>query len=405
MAPRQKKDDAPSAGEEKKVLSLDEILQKSRAALHKDLQILEDVKFWIPSGSPRFDLVTGGGFPVGKLTTMIGEKSIGKSSLGFKALAVTQRFGGIGALEDVERSGWEKRSERIGIDLSKLLVTKPSTLDTWEYKDPEGNKEKRKGVFDIIENQMHVIRKFSPDVLITNLVDSIGGSSIAREMDADTGQAQMGAHSGVASQGFRKIMGFVEELNVCLIMINQLKERVGVIYGDKSDYLCKRPLDFWSSITVQMTRHGQWPPYDKNKPVSPEAIVTKCYISKNKLYDPFKMTDIAVFFDRGVDEVFESIEALDEAKRLGDTQGYVIFEGIKRRKTELFDEARQNSKLATALVTAAYKMVDEITGRKMENLINLTKKGALNEPAGNNKKESSEAPALSVDPALLAQAD
>lgn len=391
---KKKEESAPPEDGQKK-LSLDHILANCRKVLSKDLSTLEDVKIWLPSGSPRLDLVMGGGFPYRKLTTLIGEKSIGKSSIGFKALAMNQRYGGISGLEDVERSGWEKRSQKIGIDLGRLLISKPKTLDTFVEEYPDGSKEKRKGVFDIIEAQAFTIRKFSPNILMANLVDSIGGSSIAREMDADTGQAQMGAHSGVASQGLRKIMGYVDDLDMALIMINQLKTKVGVMFGDNVDYLCKKPLDFWSSITVQMTRVGQYPPYDKSNPAPAEAVVTKCYVSKNKVYDPFKKCEITVFFDRGIDELFESIEALDEQKRLGSTQGYVEFAGVKRRKKELWEEAQQKSALAKALIDTAYKMVDEITGRKMENLLKYAQKGSKNE---NQERDKETHPVASVLP-------
>ncbi len=330
--------------------------------IKNDLTILKDVEFWIPTGCPSLDIKLGGGWPVGRLSTAIGKKSAGKSSLIAKAIAETQRIGGVGVWLDVEKSAWEKRSIAMGVDPSRLIFAQPESLDTFELILPDGTKEKRLGAFDLLESITWVTRKHSPAMPVTIVIDSIAGASVASEMEGDTGDATMGKHARIVSQGLRKVMGFVHEFNICLIFVNQLKQKIGVMYGSPDTYIAQNPIDFHSAITMQITQHECWP--DAKKKETAEGIVSKINITKNKVADPFKEAYTRVFFDRGVDTLYETIETLIEYGKLEWGGGFITFDGKKRRKKEFYEMASVDPAIKESLFKEVDQLIRNETGKK-----------------------------------------
>lgn len=326
------------------------------------LRILKDVEMFIPSGAPQLDIIMGGGFACGRLTTTIGRKSAGKSSLLLKAIAECQRMGGLGVLLDIEKSAWLARSVAMGVDVDRLIFAQPDSLDTYELTLPDGTKEKRLGAFEMAEAVTWSVRKHNSKVPVVMGFDSIAGATTASEAERDTGDATMGIHARIVSQGLRKLMPYVYDFNIALIFVNQLKERIGVMYGNPDTYMAKNPIDFHSSVTMQISQHEFHP--EPKKKDGAEGIVSKISITKNKIADPFKDALVRVFYDRGIDSTWETIECLRQYDKLGDKPGFVVFDGKSRRKGELYDMAMKDEGIREALYQEVDALIRSRTERK-----------------------------------------
>jgi len=343
----------------KPVISLDELVSDVKAVLKNELTVLKDVERWIPTGIPQLDLALGGGLPLGRMICFIGAKSVGKSTLGVHCLAQIQKHDGIGLGLDVERSNLKTRCEAQGLDMTRYLACQPESLDTYEEVDIDnGKKVKVKGAFDIMEDVIRVVRKKDKDALIGVVLDSVAGSSVASEIEADIGKAGMGAHSRILSQAFRKIMPVVHDMNCILILVNQLKQKIGVMFGSPDTYIGKNPIDFHSAITLEMNRGKTFPEAAKDEDA--EGIITKVYVSKNKVGRPFARVEYITFFDRGIDTLWESISFLRTySTRLGTSSGYYEWDGKKYRQKQLYELAKADRKLADELHRMAREVVDE----------------------------------------------
>jgi recombination protein RecA len=324
---------------------LSDLVSSVRTALKDDLKVLKDVETWVPSEIPALDIALGGGLPVGRLTTIIGKKSAGKSTLGIHLMAQIQKMGGLAVGIDVERSNLLSRCKAQGLDIDRYLPSQPDSLDSYEMEDfMTGKKKHVAGAFEIMERVIKTIRKKDQNALVGIVLDSIAGSSVASEIGGEVGKATMGKHARICSQAFRKIMPIVHDMSVALIAVNQAKEAIGVMYGPKTTYIAKAALDFSSAITMELRQSGLYP----NR-TSPEGIITTAYISKNKVGNPFSTISWTTFFDRGIDTVFEKISFLEEKGIFGSSSGWLEWEGKKYRKGDFYQKVKDDSKLQAAL--------------------------------------------------------
>ena len=337
----------------KDAADLSDLVASVRAALKDDLKVLENVKVWIPTGIPQLDIALGGGLPAGRLTTIIGKKSAGKSTLGIHLLAQVQKMGGLAVGIDVERSNLLSRCEAQGIDIDRYLPSQPDSLDSYEIEDiMTGKKKKVAGAFEIMERLIRTIRKTDQNALVGVILDSIAGSSVASEIEDQVGKATMGKHARVVSQAFRKIMPLVHDMNIAFILVNQLKEKIGVMFGSPNTYIAKNPIDFSSAITMELKQVGIYP----NK-TNPEGITTQCYISKNKVGNPFSTVRWTTWFDRGIDVIWEIVSFLEEKGTFGSTAGWLEWDGKKYRKNDFYEQAKANPELKTLLDTEVDKFL------------------------------------------------
>ena len=338
---------------------LDALVADVQGVLKKELVVLKDVETWIPTGIPQLDVALGGGLPVTRLVTLIGAKSVGKSTLTIHCLAQIQKHKGLALGLDVERSNLKSRCEKQGLDMKRYLAAQPNSLDTYEEIDIDtGKKVKRKGAFDIMEDAIKVIRQKSKDALIGIVLDSIAGSSVASEIEADVGKASMGAHSRILSQAFRKIMPVIHDMNCVLLLVNQLKQKIGVMFGSPDTYIGKNPIDFHSSITLEMTRGKSFP--EAKPEAEAEGIITKIHVSKNKVAPPFGRIEYVTFFDRGIDTLWETIGFLrSESNLLGSKSGYYEWEGKSYRQIQLYNLAKSDPAIADQLFKWSKELVNE----------------------------------------------
>lgn len=359
MAPKKKDAVTPPAG-----FDLDKLIGEVKKTMGDDLKDLEDVKGWTPTDIPQLDIALGGGIPKGVLTTLIGEKSVGKSTLTLHIMAQTQRQGGIAVGLDAEKSNLKSRAEAIGIDMKRYLGAQPNSLDTYETEDIDDPKKKVKvkGAFDIMGDLIRTIRRAAREVDVTIVLDSVAGSSVASEMEGDVGGATMGKHARILSQAFRKYMGTINEMGITFILVNQLKEKIGVMFGNPKTYIGKNPIDFHSAITVEMTSAGYYPP--KCKGEDAKGIITRAFISKNKVAPPFARVEWTTWFANGIDVLFEQIEFLSSGGHLGGSPGWIEWEGKKIRKSELHEIVKCDPAAARRITNITRGIVkDEINKR------------------------------------------
>jgi recombination protein RecA len=359
MAPK-KKEVTPPAG-----FDLDKLIGEVKKTMGGDLKELDDVKGWTPTDIPQLDIALGGGFPKGMLTTMIGDKSVGKSTLTLHLMAQAQREGGIAVGLDAEKSNLKSRAEAIGIDMKRYIGAQPNSLDTYETEDIDDPKKKVKvkGAFDIMGDLIRTIRRSSRDVDVTIVLDSVAGSSVASEMEGDVGGATMGKHARILSQAFRKYMGTINEMGITFVLVNQLKNAIGVLYGNPKTYIGKNPIDFHSAITIEMTSGGYYPP--KCKGEDAVGIITRAFISKNKVAPPFARVSWTTWFSCGIDVLFEQVEFLSAGGHLGGSPGWIEWAGKKIRKSELHELAKSDPAVADRIKNITRAIVkDEIGKRK-----------------------------------------
>jgi recombination protein RecA len=333
---------------------IDTLVKEVKGALKNELAVLKDVEIWVPTGVPWLDLAFGGGLPLGRMITLIGRKSVGKSTLAIHLLARIQKMGGLAVGLDVERSNLKSRCEAQGLDMDRYLASQPESLDSFVREDiVTGKKVKVKGAFDIMEDVIRAVRSKSPDTLVGITLDSVAGSSVASELEGDVGDATMGKHARILSQAFRKIMPVVHDMNIGFILVNQLKEKIGVMFGSPNTYIGKNPIDFHSAITVEMTSGGPWPPAGE-----PEGIITRVFVSKNKVGNPFMKVQLVTWFDRGIDTVWETISFLEDKGVFGTAKGWLEFDGKKYRKSEFYSLAARSETMQESLTIIAKEMVD-----------------------------------------------
>lgn len=335
---------------------LTQLVEDVKKTMGKSLVVLRDVPYWIPTGIPQLDIALGAGLPVSRMITLIGRKSVGKSTLAIHCAAQIQKAKGIVLGMDVERSNLKTRCEKQGLDLDLYLATQPESLDTFERTNPAtGKKEKVKGAFDIMAETLALIQNKAPGTLVGIVLDSVAGSSVAQEKEGNVGDASYGRHSLILSQAFRMVMPMIHDLDAVFILVNQLKDKIGVVYGSPNTYIGKNPIDFHSAITLEMTSGGPWPP----KSDTPEGIITKVFVSKNKVGVPFGRCQYVTFFDRGIDPLFEAINFLRDEGFFGTTVGWLTYKGTNYRLADLMALIKGDPATAKAIHEIATRRVHE----------------------------------------------
>lgn len=353
---------APSP-ETPKTPDLSGIITDVTKSLGDQLVVLKDVERWIPTRIPQVDIAMGGGLPVGRLVTVIGKKSVGKSTFTVHCMVRVQQEGGIPLGLDAERSNLKSRCLRQGLQEDQFLPCQPESLDSFEREDYKtGKKIKVKGAFDIAEDVIKTMYRRSPETLMAVVLDSVAGSTVAKEAEGDVGSAQYGRHSLILSQAFRKIMPMVHDLNIVFLLVNQTKQKVGVTFGNPDTYIGKNPIDFHSAITIEMNYGGLWPKKEGLKKEDAEGIITRMYMSKNKVARPFLSCEYVTFFDRGIDILFENVCWLNDQGFFGSASGWYSWGGKNYRLQDLLDLFRADPAAQRDLLAESERKVNEILG-------------------------------------------
>lgn len=292
----------------------------------------------IPTGSLSLDLALGiGGLPRGRIIEIFGPESSGKTTLALHCIAEGQKNGGIAAFIDVEHALDPVYAKALGVDIDSLLVSQPDTGE------------------DALEIAEALVRSGAIDVIV---VDSVAALAPKAEIEGEMGASHVGLQARLMSQALRKLAGSISKLNCVAIFINQLREKVGVMFGNPETTPGGRALKFYSSVRIDIRK------IDTLK-VNGEVVGsrTRAKVVKNKIAPPFREAEFDIMYGKGISRIGELLDLavkLDIVKKSG---AWFSYNGTR------IGQGRDNTK---AYLQEHKDIADEIEKELMENKDRLT---------------------------------
>ena len=304
---------------------------------------IEDVDV-IPTGSIGLNYALGvGGFPRGRIIEIFGPESSGKTTLAIHAIAEAQKAGGIAAIIDAEHAFDRFYAEKLGVDVNNLLIAQPDNGE------------------QALEIAEQLIRSSAIDILV---VDSVAALTPKSEIDGDMGDKNVGVQARHMSQAMRKLTGTISRTNTCCIFINQLREKIGVMFGPSETTTGGNALKFYASVRVDIRPSTSIKDGDDVL-----GRLTKVKVVKNKVAPPFRRAEFDIMFGEGISRSGEIIDLGVEYGIIQKSGSWFSYNGSK---------LAQGRDMAKRVVTDNPELAEELEAKIMQ---------ALKDNAGKSSKE------------------
>lgn len=304
----------------------------------------------ISTGSLMLDLALGiGGLPKGRIIEVYGAESSGKTTLCLHAVAEAQKAGGMAAFIDVEHALDPVYARALGVDVDNLLVSQP---DTGEQ------------ALEIIET---LVRSGAIDIVV---LDSVAAMATKAEIDGEMGDAHVGVQARLMSQAMRKLTAIIGKTNCVAIFINQIREKIGVLYGNPETTPGGRALKFYASVRIDV-RKGE--PLKNGSEIIGSRV--KCKVVKNKVAPPFKTAEFDMVFGEGISKIGEIIDCAVEFNIIKKSGSWFSYDDMKigQGKDKVKDFLKENPQICEEIEKKVRVEFDKIASGEEEAPLELKK--------------------------------
>ena len=298
-----------------------------------DPSVMKDIEA-VSTGSLGLDIALGiGGLPKGRVIEIYGPESSGKTTLTLQVVAEIQKSGGTAAFVDAEHALDPAYAEKIGVNLSDLLVSQPDTGE------------------QALEITDMLVRSGAVDLVV---VDSVAALTPKAEIDGEMGDSHMGLQARLMSQALRKLTGNIKKSNTMVIFINQIRMKIGVMFGSPETTTGGNALKFYSSVRLDIRRIGAIKKGDEIL-----GNETRVKVVKNKVAPPFKQAEFEILYGHGISREGELIDLGVQHNLIEKSGSWYSYNGdrIGQGKENVRDFLKDNSEIANALETAIRSLV------------------------------------------------